>query len=98
MQHFELPLGVFILQDIETMGTGGDDPFDPVIVETFNIFFHELFKESRFSHPPDLTTTALFFISQYTEVHLSALEIEGKCLGNLLNAGIRSEEHTSELQ
>jgi hypothetical protein len=59
------------------------------MVETFNIFFHELFKESRFSHPPDLTPTALFFIPQDTEVHLSALEIEGQCFGNLLNARIR---------
>jgi hypothetical protein len=71
------------------MRAGGDDPFDAIMVETFNIFSHKLFKKSRFSHPPDLTPTALFLVSQYTEVDLSALEIEGQRLGNLLNAGIR---------
>jgi hypothetical protein len=88
MENLELPLGVLVLQDIETMGARGDDAFDLIMLETFHIFFHEFFKKPGFSHSSDLAAAALFLVSQDSEVHPCPLEIEGQRLGNLLNAGI----------
>ena len=44
MEDFELSLGIFILECIETMGAHGDDAFDLVGFKAFHVCLYEFFE------------------------------------------------------
>src|SRR4030042_2074225 len=88
MENFEFPLGVLVFKNIKAVGACGENMIDPIGFEALDISFHQFFKETCLSHPPDFIATTLFLISENGKIYPYLLKDEYHGFGDFLDSRV----------